>query len=592
MSGLFAVADAPDASATDPSHALDGLLARRPGASWHRIDRISTTGAAGAIVSPTHAIGTVRADETGSALVLTIGPVSAQRGPENDWPVAPGASIRIDADALTATTDLIGSHPLHVRRIGTRTYVATSAIALALLEPTCDVDPESVAMLLVYGQLLGTRTLFSGVEAIPAGTRWVIPRRERDRARQETRVAWTAPEERAEPPRRRAQRLLDAVTEAIRDTPDSPGALLLSGGLDSRLIAALATREGRALRAVTFGERGSADMTIARRVAAHIGLAHEVAPSTPEALVRTLDHSAALTDGSVSALHFQGVDVLPHLQREVGAEWNGFAGDAVLGGTFAHVRYLGISSERLRARLHRALSGTVVDLSGALDPPLATDAERLARAALEHTITRTERELQRSLGMARSDDVAWRVLMAERVGRLAATGLALDRHYLPVIAPFAHHAVLACMQTMQRSDRRFSRLFRLALGDADPVLARMPWQRVGAPPAWPWPFLAAARSVRRIAERARLVRRAPLIDYATWLRGPLADLRRSRLRSLAGRPPFSPDLLHRAERAPETAADVRIDGILMAMGSVVAVLDGTQQIQGEIDVPDPRRPGG
>ncbi len=61
--------------------------------------------------------------------------------------------------------------------------------------------------------------------------------------------------------------------------PDSPRAvLLLSGGLDSTTLLALARRDGYAVHALTFryGQRHSAEIAAAQRVAAEYGVAEHV----------------------------------------------------------------------------------------------------------------------------------------------------------------------------------------------------------------------------------------------------------------------------------------------------------------------------
>ncbi len=61
-------------------------------------------------------------------------------------------------------------------------------------------------------------------------------------------------------------------------TRGAPAVVLLSGGLDSTTLLALATREGYAVNALTFryGQRHGAEIESARGVAAHYGVARHV----------------------------------------------------------------------------------------------------------------------------------------------------------------------------------------------------------------------------------------------------------------------------------------------------------------------------
>jgi hypothetical protein len=199
------------------------------------------------------------------------------------------------------------------------------------------------------------------------------------------------------------------------------------------------------------------------------------------------------------------------------AQWNGFAGDAVLGGSFSHPRYLvpGDPIERLARALSRSMPasglGTVLNRETA---GLLRDHPRAAiRAAFELT----------SAAGGDAERVR-RFLLAERVGRLAAAGLALDRHHLPTLTPFATAPVLALMHELTPAERRFGRALGCALARHHPSLARIPWQRTGAPPGTPWPIAYLARSVWRAGSRVRLMRGPEPFDYGSWFEGPLRGL--------------------------------------------------------------------
>lgn len=71
-----------------------------------------------------------------------------------------------------------------------------------------------------------------------------------------------------------------AVVKRLRS--DVPFGALLSGGLDSSIIAALAQRHVPDLQTFAVGLAGSADLVAARRVAAHLGTRHHEMILTPE----------------------------------------------------------------------------------------------------------------------------------------------------------------------------------------------------------------------------------------------------------------------------------------------------------------------
>ena len=101
----------------------------------------------------------------------------------------------------------------------------------------------------------------------------------------------------------------------------------------------------------------AAAMSSVSGVAASLAVPHTFTPWTPAALAQVMAHAVWLTDGQVPAHHLHGTDLLPVLRQAVGVQWNGFAGDAILGGSFAHPRYSlpGPLPPRLFAAFNRIL---------------------------------------------------------------------------------------------------------------------------------------------------------------------------------------------------------------------------------------------
>jgi len=85
-----------------------------------------------------------------------------------------------------------------------------------------------------------------------------------------------------------ARALKDSLQQAVRKRllTERPIAALLSGGIDSSLIAALVQKElketGRTLETYTIGFEGSADLKYAKEVADHIGSKHTEIIMTPQ----------------------------------------------------------------------------------------------------------------------------------------------------------------------------------------------------------------------------------------------------------------------------------------------------------------------
>jgi asparagine synthase (glutamine-hydrolysing) len=451
-------------------------------------------------------------------------------------------------------------------------------LPLALLAPVSDFDPEGVAELLSVGQLFGRRTLFREVEALPPGARYTI---EADSVRRGRFRPADSPAPRR-PLDRAADEILAALDE-ITERGSPPGAMpgvLLSGGLDSRLVLALLVRHGQAARAITFGQPRSTDLSYARRVTEVLGVPHRIADWTPEGLGRVLAHAVALTDGQVAAIHFHGMDVLDGLRSEVTSQWNGFAGDAILGGSFAHPRYALPGPSSLPARLFASLNrilrpeelGRLLAREAARE--LESHPEEAVAAALEATPSGPPAERARHF------------LLDQRVGRLAAAGLALDRHYLEVRTPYAEEPALAVMRRLRISERRYGRALCQVLVRHFPRLAAIPWQRTGARPGTPWPVAALIRFTWRLWQRASAGHRsAAVADYVGWLDGPLRPTRRELLMSpsLSERSLFSKRGLEALAEGPvRDARDASLNGVMMALGVTAEILDGKRSAVGEL----------
>ena len=71
-----------------------------------------------------------------------------------------------------------------------------------------------------------------------------------------------------------------------------------------------------------------------------------------------------------------------------------------------------------------------------------------------------------------------------------------------------------------------------------------------------------------------------MIDYATWMAGPLAPLRRELIGSLATVPLFDERRL-RDRIAHPSPNDAQLDGVLMTLGTVQEFLSGGGEMPGE-----------
>jgi hypothetical protein len=246
----------------------------------------------------------------GRAALVTWGAADGEGpGPERRPPPASHAGTIWVSDegpgAVSARTGITRVDPVYLVRVGGAAIVSDRATwAAATAGRLGDADPILYGALLSLGYPLGAVTPFTGVRALGPGTSFraaagTITEGQRD-GRPETGPGG-APG---------AARLADALVQAVgplRAQPE-PVELSLTGGKDSRLIAAALASAGVPARARTYGFPGHPDVVVAALVARELGLEHTAAqPRT----------SSAGDSAPASGPAVQEVDVLGRLRATV-----------------------------------------------------------------------------------------------------------------------------------------------------------------------------------------------------------------------------------------------------------------------------------
>ena len=268
------------------------------------------------------------------------------------------------SNRILLARDPLGIKPLYVARHDDRVVFGSEvrAILATGLVPD-DLDPAGVASLLAYGAAQDPFTIHRHVRSLPAGScEWIAgggnphPRRRRFWSFPEIRPPDGSPGGGAEPGALRG--LLD---EAVRDhlVSDVPIGVFLSAGLDSTILAGLATRHAGSVRTFTVGydEPGVADELAGAALAARsIGSRHEE-------IVLSRDRIAALWPAWMAAADRPSIDglntfIICRAVREAGltVALSGLGSDEFFGGygSFATAaRYLRV------ARSLRLLPGPV-----------------------------------------------------------------------------------------------------------------------------------------------------------------------------------------------------------------------------------------
>jgi len=261
------------------------------------------------------------------------------------------------AGRLFLARDRVGEKPLFYRHADGQLVFASELKAL-LADPDTPrrLDPEALEYYLAYGYVPGTRCMLRGVRKLaaahglvyePAGDRlrtwryWALP----EPPGEGSTAARGAPfgDDVAE------SALVDELQELLTDSvrrrlvADVPVGVLLSGGVDSSLVAAAAVRSsGRTVRTftVTFpGDLAHDEGPGARLVAEHLGTDHTEIPAEPASLdllpeiARRLDEP--LADHSIVPTHLVSRAIRPLVKVALGGD----GGDELFGG-YPHYDWL------------------------------------------------------------------------------------------------------------------------------------------------------------------------------------------------------------------------------------------------------------
>lgn len=201
----------------------------------------------------------------------------------------------------------------------------------------------------------------------------------------------------ADDPEQIAREIADALRSSIRRVlpANQPVGVLLSGGLDSSLVAALAAESAPTpLHSFAVGLAGSADLQQAEQVAAAIGTVHhqytftedELIKALPEVVVRLESFDAALVRGAV-ANYFASRLASDHVQLVLSGE----GADELFGG------YHYLKDPKIRCCLQEELQEITQELHH-------TSLQRVDRMTAAHGIAAHLPFLSRRLL-----DLAWRI---------------------------------------------------------------------------------------------------------------------------------------------------------------------------------------
>lgn len=214
-------------------------------------------------------------------------------------------------------------------------YAGEAKALLAILDRTPDLDEVSLRQFFGFHHLLGDRTWWHGIRVLPPASLWRVTA---GGAISRRRYWSFADISRTPRPRSEIEAEFFRLWPREVRRHSAPGTmpLLLSGGLDSRLLLAELGRQRTSVVAVTFGSATSDELSRARRAARLADVAHQVVALHAGNWWRGREEAIWQTDGLATVDHLQYATVKEALH--VGSWFSpmSITGDLLFGGS--HLR--------------------------------------------------------------------------------------------------------------------------------------------------------------------------------------------------------------------------------------------------------------
>ncbi|WP_283132800.1 asparagine synthase-related protein [Rhizohabitans arisaemae] len=429
------------------------------------------------------------------------------------------AAFRADRTRVTAVTGMTRAHPVYYAETPELHLVGSRALLVHLVARSADghrgVEWDELALqsMVRQGYLLSDETPFAGVSTLPAATEISVEDGRR------TLTSATLPSAVPGGQRRRGEQvaeLAEALITAVRPlrAATEPVALALTGGRDSRLIAATLHAAGVPFTATTYGLEDNPDVVLARRVAGALGVEHRVIPPArsaartevvaPHPLDRALD-VIRVCEGMTSAYE-SIVDYGPYSAKPT---MSGQSGEILRGG------YLSGMASVVQSGIERKVSGLFLG-----DDRLFTEEANAHAAGLA--------AFWRERAATRGPETMDHMYVIHRVGRWHAAARAGALRRGTSITPFLDNRVVGSALVLDPLWRRSEAVVHALIAEFCPGLIGIPLQ------GGPWRFEADAARRSRPGLLQRILRApepaapkpppAPAGKAWSWRTHPNAEL--------------------------------------------------------------------
>ncbi|HET6586487.1 MAG TPA: asparagine synthase-related protein [Oleiagrimonas sp.] len=376
--------------------------------------------------------------------------------------------------AFLLESDALGLKPAYTAQTPGGNVLASRVADMVRLFPALAEPADAVALyeMLGFWAPLAGRTLYRPIRrTLPGGCyRWTPSEGFSSRRGRDLRPVAIEP-----------QWLMDAAIEAIHDATGQslrektagvprPVLLALSGGFDSRYIAALCRDQQTQVRAVTYGRRHHSETHSSRGIARALGIDLQILPQLVDGTLRYLPQYLETTEGMADATGASIMDLCRADVERGSAVLHGFGGDVQQGarlGDFSAADYA--SRESVAAAIMRhAFPASRPDLAGLFGRTV--DPEEIHADILA--------ELRQDCPPYQAY-LLW--FLENRHRRFVAAGCATLGQHFDVVMPFHDRRLYDIWHSVPPLGLTDRTLFKRLLARHYPALARIPHPEEAAP---------------------------------------------------------------------------------------------------------------
>jgi asparagine synthase (glutamine-hydrolysing) len=430
---------------------------------------------------------------------------------------------------LILVNDRLGFSPIYTASYQNK-FSFASRLGALMADPTLpkELDFTSLGQFLTLDHVLGTSTYLNNVSLLPPASILTIRRD----GIVSTQTYWGTEFLELLPKKNENDYLEELdflLRQAVsRQKPDQPSGILLSGGLDSRVILAYLQNVtgGFPIYAFTMGSQECDDVRYARALARHCGIEHYFYPLEPKYLIEKARTGVQITDGMNNVVHMHALAHLDAQAQKAKIIYKGFLGDALMG-YFSSRDFLANYAPEDLFQIFLERYPILFDFS---EHQNLFSKEFLAQQNLSISDSIRNFILDDCLSCGSAADFFFKFDLQQRQRRLTLNGLRLVRSQAVVRGPFYDNDLLDFMLRLPQGYRLDRYLLKKVFVRKFPELAKIPTTENNLPmiecrqKLW----LEFERQIRWRLRSAGLnwvspPTKIPYASYNQWFRGILGQ---------------------------------------------------------------------